>query len=143
MTTDHDGTSVDDVLIAALGAGHSYQETAEIARCSKSTVARRMTTASFRAEVAAAREEYVEMMRGRVMQAQPSAVTVLADLMMTATSDADRIRAARALLEVRRRDPFVDEGEFARVVRRIVDVAMTHVPEENQAAFIAEVRAIA
>ena len=142
MNTDDNGTSRDDVLIAALGAGHSYQETAEIARCSKSTVARRMTTASFRAEVAAAREEYVEMMRGRLLQAQPAAVTVLAELMTSADSEADRIRAARALLDVRKRDLILDEGEFVRVLRRIIDIAMTHVPEEKQAAFIAQVRAV-
>ncbi len=132
----------DAVLIAALASGRSYQEAAEAAGCSKSTVARRMATDGFRADVSAAREEYIEMLRGRLLQAQPTAVSVLAEIMTRARSDADRILAARALLDVRTRDPLLDEQEVHRVVRLLIDLAMRHVPDDRQGAFVAEVRAL-
>jgi hypothetical protein len=145
MTTDdNENRHASDPLVLALACGRSYKEAAELVGCSKATVARRMATPEFRASVCVAREEYATMLRGRLLQAQPDAVSVLVELMVTARSDGDRIRAARALLEMHKRDRLgVEQAEVERTLREVVDIAMTHIPEASQSTFIAEVQAIA
>jgi hypothetical protein len=134
----------DGVLVAALVSGLSYVEAGDIAGCSKSTVARRMRKPEFRGAVEEGRREFAGMLSGRLLQAQPAAVTVLADLMATATSEGDRIRAARALLQVRRTDLIPMEiGDIRRIVKDMLDVALRYVPEENEERFLRELRAIA
>jgi hypothetical protein len=141
-TTDNGSRRIEEILVTALAAGLSYQEAADAAGCSKSTVARRMATPAFLGEVACAREEYVAMLRGRLLEAAPAAVMVLADLMATARSDADRIRAARALLEKQRKDLFFDQAEIRRLIRSVVDAAISHLSDEEQMAFVADLRAL-
>jgi hypothetical protein len=145
MTThDNETGYVNDPLVVALASGLSYQDAGELVGCSKATVARRMATPEFRAAVCSVREEYVTMLRGGLLQAQPEAVRVLVDVMTTARSDADRTRAARALLETYKRDRLgVDHGELERTIRELDDSAMTHIPEAAHETFIAEIRAIA
>lgn len=63
--------------------------------------------------------------------------------MVNGKSDADRIRAAKALLDTHRRDPLADESDVYRLLRTIIDLAIAHIPEANQGAFIAQARAIA
>lgn len=139
---DNETSSRDLLLIAAIASGLSYQEAADAARCSKSTVARRMATSAFRAEVAEAREEHLHMLRGRLVEAQPTAVKVLSELMVGAGSEADRIRAAKVLLDVHRRDRLVDPTEVDRLIRAVVEIAFGHISEDRQDAFIAQVRAL-
>jgi hypothetical protein len=142
-TIDNNGSRTrDEILVTALAAGLSYQEAANAAACSKSTVARRMATPTFFAEVACARDEYVGMLRGRLLEAAPAAVMVLSDLMVTARSDADRVRAARALLDMQRKDLFFDQAEIGRVIRCVVNAAINHLSDEEQMAFVADLRAL-
>jgi hypothetical protein len=133
----------DGVLVAALVSGLSYVEAGDIAGCSKSTVARRMRESEFRGAGEEGRREFADMLSGRLLQAQPAAVTVLAELMATATSEGDRIRAARALLQVRRTELVpMDVRDIRRLVNEVLDVALRYVPEENEELLLRELRAI-
>ena len=129
--------------MAALVSGLSYAEAGDIAGCSKSTVARRMRRPEFRGTVEEGRREFADMLSGRLLQAQPAAVTVLADLMATAISEADRIRAARALLQIRRTELVPMEiDDVRRIVGDVLDVALRYVPEENQRLLLRDLRAV-
>jgi hypothetical protein len=124
-------------------SGLSYAEAGDIVGCSKSTVARRMRQPEFRGAVEEGRREFADMLSGRLLQAQPAAVTVLAELMATATSEGDRIRAARALLQIRRTELVPMEiGDIRRIVNEVLDVALRYVSEENQQLLLRDLRAL-
>jgi hypothetical protein len=75
MTTNgHGRRDVDEVLVAALAAGASYEEAARAAGVSKSTVRRRMGEAAFRARVFDTRDELLTALRGRLLRAAPFAL---------------------------------------------------------------------
>jgi hypothetical protein len=102
-----------------------------------------MREPEFRGAVEEGRREFAGMLSGRLLQAQPAAVTVLAELMATAGGEGDRIRAARALLQVRRTDLVPMEiGDIRRIVNEVLDVALRHVSEENQQLLLRDLRAV-
>src|SRR5437868_9675497 len=94
-TNGHGRRDVDELIIAALAAGASYEEAGKAARVSKSTVRRRMTDPNFRAEVSQARHDLVETLRARLIRAAPSAIERLERLSADAESESVRLSAAR------------------------------------------------
>lgn len=89
----------DGLLIAALAAGASQVDAAKRAGLSESTVGRRMKDPTFRQELADAKRAMLETAVSRLTASATAAATTLYQL-LAADSDAIRLSAARAILEL-------------------------------------------
>jgi hypothetical protein len=135
-----------ELLIQALASGQSYSEAAKAAGISKSTVARRMGDPSFRAEVGAERDAYVETARRSLSAVAPAAINTLGELASGAASEAVRLGAARAVASLALGErshvgPGVyTERDVMDLVRDLLELALRYVPVESQRPFAQEVR---
>jgi hypothetical protein len=81
----------DELIVAALATGSTYDEAARKAGVSRATVARRMSEWEFRAHVAEERERIVERVRGVLASSAPAAADVLVELAASGASEATRL----------------------------------------------------
>ena len=123
----------DELVVAALANGSTYDEAAKEAGLSRSTVARRMQEWEFRARVTEERERVVETVRGKLSATAPAAVEVIATLGASAESETVRLSAATRILDysLRRRAGFdtFDSAEVGAIVRELVEASLSHIPE--------------
>ena len=122
MSTNANGKrDRDELVVAALASGSSYDEAAKAAGLSRSTVARRMREWDFRARVIEERERVVETVRGKLASTAPAAAEVIASLAASADSETVRLSAASRILDysLRRRAGFdtFDSSEVGAIVR--------------------------
>ena len=89
----------DELLAAALGMGASYERAAAIAACSKATVKRRMGDPDFRARVGDLRRDHVHRVDVRLADLSTHAIDALDDLIADRDSPAQRLGAARVVLD--------------------------------------------
>lgn len=89
----------DDLLAAALGAGLTYNRAAEVAGVSRATAGRRMADPSFRAQVERLRRNHVGRVEVRLADLSGRALDALDDLLADRDSPAQRLGAARAVLD--------------------------------------------
>jgi hypothetical protein len=91
----------DAALVAALVSGATWEEAAASARCSRSTVARRMSDPEFRQALDVARREVLERTTTTLVANTAAAASVLAELSANpAVPASTRISAARSLLDL-------------------------------------------
>jgi hypothetical protein len=89
----------DEALLAALAAGHTYQEAATLANLSLRTVKRRMADPLFRLELDDVKREVTQRTAASLGDASTSAVATLKALL----ADRDpwvRLRSSQAILDV-------------------------------------------
>ena len=133
----------DALIVTALGSGLSYTEAAEAAGVSRVTVARRMRDVEFRAEVAAERDRVTDELRGRLLAAGPTAITTLGELAEGARTEAVRLGAARALLELAlRHRPGADaptRAEFRGALREVMGLALGRMEDGAATGFLEDV----
>lgn len=147
MSTNENGKhDRDELIVAALASGATYARAAEMAGVGKATVARRMNDAGFRGEVVAAREQIIERVRGVLADAAPAAAAALTALATDAKSESVRRAASTRVLElVLRRRPGLDTlttDEAALIFREVVELAVVRLPEDQQEAYVREVRGV-
>ncbi len=137
----------DELLVAALASGSSYSEAAKVARCSLSTVRRRMADSAFRERVMTERADYVDALRARLLAAAPSAVDALIDLL--GTDGSVRLGAARTLLDhsLGRSRPAVEFDRISgstvtRLVSSLVEAALMYMDEDVQTSFLDRAQSI-
>lgn len=126
----------DDVRVAAaalLAAGETWQGTADATGTTKETIRRWMQDADFRAQVATAQAGFREAAGLSLRALASEAVETVGDVMRTARSDGDRLKAALAILD---RVGIVADAEEQRqaldvwdVVRRAIERAPHRVRE--------------
>lgn len=137
----------DELVVIALAGGSTYAEAAAVAGVSKATVARRMSEPDFRRQVAEARKQIIDRVRGSLTEAAPKVADGLVVLATEAMSESVRLRASTRLLElVLRRRPGLDAvsvAEVETIVEELVEIALRHLPVEAHEGYIREVRAIA
>jgi hypothetical protein len=149
MSTDerrrngHGRKDVDEILIAELIAGRSYEAAGKSAGVSRATVARRMADDAFRERVAAERLFVLEQTSARLIAASTRAVETLSELSRSAGSERVRVTAARAILDLaygRRRFEIasIESAEVTRYVRRLVGLACKRMPEDEVVLFLEE-----
>ena len=90
----------DAELLLALACGASVENAAQRAGLSRRTVFRRLAAPAFRAQVAEARAEMVRRAAGMSTAAGLPAIKTLTTLQESATSEAVRLGAARATIEL-------------------------------------------
>jgi hypothetical protein len=90
----------DAELLLALACGASVENAAQRAGLSRRTVFRRLAAPAFRAQVAEARAEMVRRAAGMFTAAGLPAIKTLTTLQESATSEAVRLGAARATIEL-------------------------------------------
>jgi hypothetical protein len=90
----------DAALVEALACGASAEGAARTAGVSPRTVYRRLADPAFRAQVGAARAELVRREAGLLTVAGLGSIKALTALQESATSEAVRLGAARAVLEL-------------------------------------------
>jgi hypothetical protein len=88
---------VEDALLLALASGASIAAAAGQAKCSESTVRRRLKDAAFRARVHAARSEMVQAAVGRLATLGTAAADELDRLIRNGKDDNVKLGAARAV----------------------------------------------
>ena len=88
----------DQLIVAALAGGCSYDEAALAGGVSKATVKRRMQETEFRIRVGEARVETAERLGALILAASVSAIHTVTELARGAESEAVRLSAARTLL---------------------------------------------
>ena len=138
----------DAVLVSHLAVGQTYAAAADAAGVSERTARRRMSEASFRRHVDAARVEIMSVAVNRAGNAALEAVETLIVLMRSADSESVRLRAARAVLELvdtRDRDPVADlirgltrfsGHDIYELTRQMLSTALNYIPEEKAEAFM-------
>jgi hypothetical protein len=87
-------------LILALACGASPESAAEKAQVSRRTVYRRLAEPEFRAQVETMRTEMVQRVAGMLTAAGLGSVKTFAQLQESAVSEAVRLGAARAIVEL-------------------------------------------
>jgi hypothetical protein len=147
MRTNANGKRDRDALvIAALAGGASYADAGRVAGLSKSTVARRMAEPAFRTEVNDARERTIDQARGILSSGSLSAARTLVEVASEGSSESARVAAASRLLDITlRRRPGFDTyslQEVSAIVLEIVEVMIRGIPEEAQASYLRQIRAI-
>jgi len=96
MSTNANGKRArDELIVAALATGSTYDEAAKKAGVSRATVARRMSEWEFRAHVAEERERIVDGGRGTLVAQALAAADVLAELAAKAESETVRWQQRR------------------------------------------------
>ena len=89
----------DELLAAALGAGLTYSRAAEVAGVSRATTGRRMADSSFRAQVDRLRRDHVRRVEVRLADLSGRALDALDDLLSDRDAPAQRLGAAKAVLD--------------------------------------------
>jgi hypothetical protein len=89
----------DEVILAALAAGHSLGEAAKIAGLSRKTVQRRMADPLFRGELEEVKLQIVQQTAASLSDAATSAVHTL-KLLLTSQDEWVQLRSATAILDV-------------------------------------------
>ena len=89
----------DEILIAGLASGLSYEEAGKAAGCVGRTVARRMEDAEFARRVASRRGEHVLAVAGQLTALSAEAVEVIRGCMQDGSART-RLAAAKTLLEL-------------------------------------------
>lgn len=89
----------DEVLLAALAAGHSHPEAGKLAGLSERTVRRRLADPLFRAELDAMKREVVQRTAASLADASTEAVGTLR-LLLASREEWVQLRAAVSLLDV-------------------------------------------
>ncbi len=115
----------DRVLAVALGTGASYARAGEIAGVSRATVARRMSEESFRALVEDLRADQVGRIEGRLGDLSGNALGALEELLADSDAPAQRLGAARVVLEgvLKYREAGAVEARIAALEERLSDHA--------------------
>jgi hypothetical protein len=90
----------EDALLLALACGASVDQAARQCGLSTRTVYRRLAEPSFRQRLQALRGDMVSRTAGTLTAAATEAVRTLLELLKSSTSDAVRLGAARAVLEI-------------------------------------------
>lgn len=113
--------NADAALIAALATGETVEKAAATARVSESTAYRRLRDPAFRADVAQARAAMVGQAVGRLSEAMTAAALQLKRLVLQAESEAVRLGACRAILELgsKLRESVELEDRIANVERQL------------------------
>ncbi len=96
MTTDD---PADRLLAATLATGASYAQAGEAAGCSPATVKRRMAEPAFRARVEELRSDHVRRVELRLGELAGAALEALEALLADVGAPAQRLGAAKAVLE--------------------------------------------
>ena len=122
MTTDD---PADRLLAATLATGASYARAGEAAGCSPATVKRRMAEPAFRAHVAELRSDHVRRVEHRLAELSGRALEALEALMADVDAPAQRLGAAKAVLEGVLR--FREAGEVERRLDEL-EGRLGHVP---------------
>jgi hypothetical protein len=89
----------DELIIAALAAGSTYERAGEISATSTRTVARRMSDPGFARRVTARRAEQVQMITGQLTPLGPEAIAAIRSC-LTDEKSSVRISAAKVALEL-------------------------------------------
>lgn len=143
----------DAVLVSHLAVGHTYAAAADAAGVSERTARRRMSEASFRKRVDAARVEIVSVAMNHAVDAALEAVETFIVLMRSADSESVRLRAAAAVLELvgtRDGDPVADLIRGTTMVsgrelyghtRQVLLTALDYIPEERAEIFMEDLGA--
>ena len=92
------GRALDDRLVIELAAGRSIPDAARAVGCSEKTIDRRLADPAFRLRIEQARRETFDAAAARLASVATAAVDALAQLMVSADTDAARVSAARAVL---------------------------------------------
>jgi len=122
MTTDD---PADRLLAATLATGASYARAGQVAGCSPATVKRRMADESFRARVDELRSDHVRRVEHRLAELSGRALEALEALMADADAPAQRLGAAKVVLEGLLR--FREAGETERRLDDL-EARLGHVP---------------
>jgi HPt (histidine-containing phosphotransfer) domain-containing protein len=88
----------DEVLVAALAAGRTYEAAGQLAGISGRTVARRMTDPAFARQVAARRDEQVHTLAGLLSSLSAAAVAAVASC-LDDEDPKNRLAAAKLILD--------------------------------------------
>jgi hypothetical protein len=91
--------ALDELLIAAFMVGSTHASAAEFAKCSETTIRRKLKNPTFQAKLAEARRELVSRTVRRAATYALEALTTLRDLSKGSEDDGVRLRASVALLE--------------------------------------------
>jgi hypothetical protein len=102
MAASDRSTAVDGVLVAALAAGATQAQAAEMAGMSERTVRRRLEQPNFAARVVEQRSGLVTQTAARLAGLASSAVDALLDLLAADVAPTVRLRAALGVLEAAR-----------------------------------------
>lgn len=123
-TVDHD--EKDDVIAAALAAGKTQQQAAEIGGVSRDTVKRRVALPDFQRRIAHFRREIIGETLGLLMKAGPDAVASLALIAEGGEKESDRIKAAERILEITLKiQASIDYEERLRTVEAQLGIGST------------------
>lgn len=116
----------DDVIAAALAAGKTQQQAADIAGVSRETVKRRVALPDFQRRVAHFRREIIGETLGLLMKAGPDAVASLALIAEGGEKESDRIKAAERILEITLKiQASIDYEERLRTVEAQLGIGST------------------
>jgi hypothetical protein len=105
------------LLVAALAQGLPYEKAGQLAGISKATVARRMADSTFRAQVDELRAAHVRRVELRLGELSGRALDALEALLADRDSPAQRLGAARAIL-----DGLLRFREAGEVERRLLEL---------------------
>ena len=105
-----------ELLIAELASGKSYEAVAQLTGISKSTVIRRMKTPAFRGKVRQARALALERALGHLSRASAEAAITLRNLLRS-TNEKIKLGAARVILGAERN--FLESEELAADVEEL------------------------
>jgi AcrR family transcriptional regulator len=143
----HGRRDVDRILVELLAGGATISDAAKAAGVSVSTVRRRFDDLRFVVDVEEERTLIIHALRGRLLEASGGAVTTLAEVASDGRTDAARVSASRAILDLtvgpRREVIGVSEARelFGNILRSALDRLERLDPEEARALF-AEVEAM-
>lgn len=102
---------VDDMLIAALVIGMTYEQAARHAGCSLSTVNRRVAEPEFRMRLVEAKGDAMDRLLGTSIAAAQAGTRYLLEVVQSADeSTTHRVRAAIALRDIVRLDQHLGGG---------------------------------
>jgi hypothetical protein len=90
--------AIDCLLVQAFLFGSTWSQAAEFAKCSETTVHRRMKSRAFQAKLRAARKSLISRTVDRLSTLALQAANVLGEL-LSSTNECVRMSAARTLLE--------------------------------------------
>jgi len=125
-------SALDEVLVAELARGRSYEEAGHAVGWSARTVGRRMRDPVFRRRVTEMRAAWSSELTGRLLDRGTDAIDVIYDEARTAERSTDRLRAAAMLLQFGHRFRQTDELEHR--LRAIEEQLGLREPNEQDAA---------
>lgn len=123
----------DEVLAAAVAAGHTLRDAAKLAGVGERTASRRWAEPGFQRKIVALRAAMVERALGRLSDGMTQAADKLREL-LDARSEAVRLGAARSLLElgVKLREAVELEQRVAGLEARHPGVGRDHSQESRE-----------